>query len=184
MLTQDDQVVMRLAWWEKAATRHRDVRVPLEAVRRVTVEPEWWRALRGVHERGLCIPGALSIGIRCHQAGKDFVAVRRDRQVVCVELRPSAPFRLLAVSARDGNEAEETAEHIARAAPKTDTSVSWRQPVPVPDESEYAAALEYDHRHSHAWHRMRSTLDRLRVRAWSGLRQAAQRPHLAKNSPR
>ncbi|WP_143079138.1 hypothetical protein [Streptomyces monashensis] len=136
ILVTEDQVVIHLAWWEKAAARHRDVRVPLAAVSRVTVEPDWWRAVRGVHERGLCVPGTLSIGTRSHQAGRDFAAVRRDRPAVCVELRPPAPFLLLAVSAPDDKEAEATAGHVARAAPNIDTSTPWRQPLPVPDESE------------------------------------------------
>ncbi|MFF0226990.1 hypothetical protein [Streptomyces sp. NPDC004629] len=136
MLAVEDQVVVRLAWWEKAAARHRNVCVPLEAVCRVTVEPDWWRALHGVHERGVCIPGTLCIGTRCHQAGKDFAAVRRDRPVVCVELRSCVPFHLLAVSAWDDKEAEATAGHIAQAAPNIDTSTPCRQPLAVPDESE------------------------------------------------
>jgi hypothetical protein len=135
VLAEDDHVAVRLAWWEKAAARHGDVRVPLAAVRRVTAEPDWWRVLRGTHERGLRIPGVLCIGTRRHQAGKDFTAVRPGRPVVGVELWPSAPFRLLAVSTRDRVEAEAAAERIRRAAPRIDTSTRWRQPLPVPDES-------------------------------------------------
>ncbi|WUD70518.1 hypothetical protein OG937_01780 [Streptomyces sp. NBC_00510] len=183
ILATEDQVVVHLAWWEKAAAHHRDVRVPLEAVCRVTVEPDWWRAVRGVHERGLCISGTLCIGTRCHQAGKDFAAVRWGRPAVYVELRPSAPFRLLASSARDDKEAEATAGHIAQAAPNIDTSTPWRQPLPMLDESEYAAALEYHQRRSSAWHRVEGALDRLGARAWSGPCQAAQRLRGAKNSP-
>ncbi|WP_369394445.1 hypothetical protein AB5J72_48155 [Streptomyces sp. CG1] len=136
VLVMDDQVVIRLAWWEKAAARRGDVRVPLAAVRRVTVEPNWWRALRGLHESGLRIPGVLCIGTRRHQAGKDFAAVRPRRPVVCIELRPSAPFSFLAVSVRETVEAEAAAELIRRTAPGLDTSMPWRQPLPVPDESE------------------------------------------------
>lgn len=136
ILTKDDQVVVRLAWWEKAATRRGDVRMSLEEVRRVTVEPDWWRALRGIHESGICIPGALCLGTRRHQAGKDFAAIRPGRPVVCVELWSATPFRLLAISARGEVEAEATARQLSRAAPKIDTSTPWRQPLPVPDESE------------------------------------------------
>ncbi|MXM68271.1 hypothetical protein GR925_33785 [Streptomyces sp. HUCO-GS316] len=136
ILTKHDRVVVRLSWREKAAARRGDVRVPLAAVRRVTVEPDWWRALRGIHESGICIPGALCIGTRRHQAGKDFAAIRPGTPVVCIELRPSAPFRLLAVSARAEAEAEATAKRLSQAAPKIDTSTPWRQPLPVPDESE------------------------------------------------
>ncbi|KUO17774.1 hypothetical protein [Streptomyces dysideae] len=136
MLAEDDQVVIRLAWWERAAARRGDVRVPLAAVRRVTVEPDWWRALRGIQESGICVPGALCLGTRRHQAGKDFAAIRPGRPVVCIELWSSTPFRLLAVSARDDVEAEAAAGLFRRVAPRIDASTPWRQPLPVPDESE------------------------------------------------
>lgn len=140
MHDEGDDLVVRLAWWEKAAVRRRVVRVPLAAVRRVTVEPDWWRALRGLHERGICIPGTLCLGTRSHQAGMDFVAVRPGRPVVCVELWPSAPFRLLAVAARTDREAGTLAQRLHRLAPKADTSTPWRQPLPVPEESERRSA--------------------------------------------
>ncbi|PAZ17350.1 hypothetical protein CLM62_02940 [Streptomyces sp. SA15] len=140
MLVKDDDLVVRLAWWEKAAVRHGDVRVPLAAVRRVIVEPDWWRALRGIQERGVCIPGRVCLGTRGHQAGKDFVAVRPGRPVVCVELWPSAPFRLLAVSARGDREGRATARKLGRSAPNADTSTRWRQPLPVPEESDGSSA--------------------------------------------
>ncbi|MFF5013151.1 hypothetical protein [Streptomyces sp. NPDC001165] len=136
IVTKDDQVVVHLAWWEKAAARRGDVRVPLAAVRRVTVEPDWWRGLRGTHQSGICIPGALCIGTRRHQAGMDFATVRPRRPVVCIELWPSVPFRLLTVSVRDNGEAEAAAGLLRRAAPSIDTSTPWRQPLPVPEESE------------------------------------------------
>ncbi|MEV0639894.1 hypothetical protein AB0I77_34135 [Streptomyces sp. NPDC050619] len=136
MLVKGDDLAVRLAWWEKAAVRRGDVRVPLAAVRRVTVEPDWWRALRGIHERGVCIPSVLCLGRRGHQGGKDFVAVRPGRPVVCVELWPSAPFRLLAVVARTDREGKAMARELRRSAPKADTSTRWRQPLPVPGEGE------------------------------------------------
>lgn len=135
VVVEDGQVVIRLAWWERAAARRGDdVRVPLTAVRRVTVESDWWRALSGTHERGTCVPDALCVGTRRHQAGKDFVAIRPRRPVVCIELWSSAPFRLLAVSARDNAEAEASAGQLRRTAPRIDISTPWRQPLPVPDD--------------------------------------------------
>ncbi|MFI2205619.1 hypothetical protein ACH47Z_33560 [Streptomyces sp. NPDC020192] len=135
MLVEGDELVVRLAWWERMAVRRGDVRVPLEAVCRVTVERDWWRALRGIHERGIHIPGALCLGTRGHQGGQDFVAVRPGRPVVCVELWPSAPFRLLAVAAGAEREGEAVARRLRRNAPTVDTSVPFRQPLPVPGEA-------------------------------------------------
>ncbi|MHB9856853.1 hypothetical protein [Streptomyces sp. YIM S03343] len=140
MLIEDEDLVVRLAWWEKAVVRRRDLRVPLAAVRRVTLELDWWRALRGSQEQGICISGALCLGRRGHQGGKDFVVVRSGRPVVCVELYPSASFRLLAVSARGDEEGRVTAGKLGRCAPNADTSTRWRQPLPVPEESDGASA--------------------------------------------
>ncbi|MCI3273535.1 hypothetical protein [Streptomyces cylindrosporus] len=140
MLVKGDDLVVRLAWWEKAAVRRRDVRVPLAAVRRVTVEPDWWRALRGIQEQGRCVPGALCLGTRRHQGGTDFVAVRPGRPVVCLELWPSAPFRLLAVAARDEAEGRDLADRLRRSAPEVDSSTRWRQPLPVPEETDRRSA--------------------------------------------
>ena len=132
MLTEDEDLVVRLSWWEKAAARRGDLRVPLSDVCRVSVEPDWWRALRGSRRRGLWIPGALCLGIRSHQGGMDFVAVRPGQAVVCVELWPAARFGLLAVSVPDA--AEGTALRLRRLAPKADSSTSRRQALPVPRE--------------------------------------------------
>lgn len=134
ILVQGDDLVVRLHWWEKAAARRGNVRTPLAAVRRVTVEPAWWRALRGVVLHGVWIPGVLCAGTRGHPGGQDFVAVRPGRPVVCVELRPTAPFSLLAVSVRD--DAEVMAEWLRRCTPDNDASTPWRQPLPAAEETE------------------------------------------------
>jgi hypothetical protein len=131
ILAKDDHVVIRLAWWEKVLARRGDVRVPLPAVRRVTVETNWWRALRGVHENGFCVPGALSIGTRRHQAGRDFVVWRPGRPAVCVELGSTAAFSLLAVSVPDATAAEAAARMLRGISPQLDTSTPWRLPLPV-----------------------------------------------------
>jgi hypothetical protein len=132
MAVKGTDLVVRLAWWEKAAARHGDIRVPLEAVRRLIVEPDWWRALRGNARRGLWIPGTLCVGTRGHHGGRDFVVVRPGGPVVCVALWPGAPFSLLAVSVPD--DAEATARRLRRAAPRIDTSTLAREAVPVPGE--------------------------------------------------
>lgn len=134
IVVQDNDLVVRLSWWEKAAAHRGSVRVPLAAVCRVTVEPDWWRALRGAALYGVWIPGVLCVGARGHSGGQDFVAIRPGRSVVCVELRSSASFSLLAVSMRDDVEA--TAERLRRSAPDLDVSTPWRQPLPVAAETE------------------------------------------------
>ncbi|WP_051845238.1 hypothetical protein [Streptomyces sp. NRRL S-813] len=135
MRVEGDDLVVRPALWEKAAARHGNVRVPLTAVCRVTVETDWWRTVRGSQRRGTCVPGLVCIGTRAHQGGEDFIAVRPGRPLVCVELRPSAPLRLLVVAARTESQAEALARAVRRAAPRIDESTPWRQPLPVPPET-------------------------------------------------
>ncbi|WP_406517370.1 hypothetical protein [Streptomyces sp. NBC_00134] len=142
IFVEGDDVVVHLSWREKAAARHGNVRAPLTAVSRVTVEPDWWRALRGVPQRGVWIPATWCIGTRSHQGGMDFVAIRSGRPVVCVELRSSSPssFSLFGVSVHTHAEAANTAEAICGKAPEIDTSTPWRQPLPVPEENSVGAA--------------------------------------------
>lgn len=101
LLVDGGELVVRLSWWEGLLARRHEVRVPLSAVRGVTVERDWWRALRGVGGSGSFIPGVVALGVRTHPAGYDFAAVRAVRApVVEVELRSpvQSPFARLAVS--------------------------------------------------------------------------------------
>lgn len=103
VVVEDHDIVVRLAWWEKLAARRREVRVPVSALRQVHIEPDWWRALRGECGRGVWIPGRC-VGTRRLPDGQDFVTVRVDQPVLCVELRRGAPFRRVAVSVPDPDE--------------------------------------------------------------------------------
>lgn len=105
VLVQGSDIVVRLSWWEKLLTRRRDVRVPLSALRRVYLQPDWWRALRGTCGRGTWIPARRCAGVRHVGQTKDFVVIRADGPVLCVELDASAPFSRLAVSDPDPREA-------------------------------------------------------------------------------
>lgn len=101
LAVEGTDIVVHLSWWEKALAHHRNVRVPVSALRQVHIEPDWWRALRGEHDRGICIPGQVCAGVRHLREGQDFTLVRAGTQVLCVELRPSAPFSRLAISVPD-----------------------------------------------------------------------------------
>ncbi|MFD9030704.1 hypothetical protein ACFVZW_06005 [Streptomyces sp. NPDC059567] len=94
-------IVVRLSLREKLAARRRRLRVPLTALREVRVEPDWWRALRGLRGRGLWIPDRLCVGTRVLPDGEDFAVVVPGRPVVCVELRRGAAYGRLAVSDPD-----------------------------------------------------------------------------------
>ena len=99
---RDEELIVELAWWEKLATRRRNVTVPLTAVENVTVEPAWWRVLRGAPGRGIWIPDTLYLGVRERDGASDFLAIRPGQgQVTCVDLRPTgSPFHRVAVSGR------------------------------------------------------------------------------------
>jgi hypothetical protein len=113
LVVKGGDLIVRLSWWEKAAARRRNVHVPLSAVHQVAVEPDWWRALRGVPGRGTFIPGVLSLGTRPHPCGKDFAAVHAPRPVVCVELRHPSPYSRLAVTGPDPQATARTLRTVA-----------------------------------------------------------------------
>jgi hypothetical protein len=119
LIVDGRDLVVRLAWWERLVARRGDVRVPLRAVREVTLQPDWWRALRGLRGRGLWIPGAFCVGVRSRGHAADFVAFRPGAgPVVCVEFFPSrSPFARVAVGARNP---EATAAAIRRALPEAE----------------------------------------------------------------
>jgi hypothetical protein len=98
LVVDDGDLVVRLSCPESVAARRRQVRVPLAAVERVTVEPTWWRALRGERDSGTWIPGGLSVGVRRYLRRHDFVAVRPGGQVVVADLGPASPFARIAVT--------------------------------------------------------------------------------------
>jgi hypothetical protein len=109
--------------------------VPLAAVKRVMVERDWWRALRGVARRGVWIPGGLYVGTRRDHRETDFAAFRPGAPVVCVEMRPGSPYRLLSVSVPDP---EATARRLRERAPDLDPMGTGRyengQPTGWPPE--------------------------------------------------
>ncbi|MEV8533753.1 hypothetical protein [Streptomyces sp. NPDC051211] len=108
-----DALVVRLAWWERAAARRREVRVPLATVTQVAVTTAWWRPLRGARVSGTMVPGSLCLGIWRHAGGRDFVAIRhRHARVVFVELRPPSPYTRISVS---GRHADRMAEAVRAA---------------------------------------------------------------------
>ncbi|MGW3952006.1 hypothetical protein ACWEKM_13925 [Streptomyces sp. NPDC004752] len=96
-------LVVRLGVPERLLVRRvRAVRVPLAAVRDATVEPDWWRALRGLPRFGRWLPDRFCVGEWRHPEGRDLVAVREHGPVVVVDLWPSsAPYARLVVSVAD-----------------------------------------------------------------------------------
>lgn len=107
------ELVIRLSWPEKLGSLHGDVRVPLSAVRSVTVEPRPWGLVRGVRPAGTGIPGVIALGTRRFSRVKDFTVVYGSRPVVRIELGADSPFARLLVRVAHP---EQAAAMIAPAA--------------------------------------------------------------------
>ncbi|MGX1675406.1 hypothetical protein [Streptomyces sp. NPDC055400] len=102
LTARGDELIVRLTWWEKIVARRGDVKVPLSAVTKATVEPSWRPVLRGTPGQGMWIPGALCLGVREHAGTQDFVAIRpRKLPATCIDLHSTAsPFARIVISDR------------------------------------------------------------------------------------
>jgi hypothetical protein len=98
---EGDELVVRLNDLEKAGALRGDVRVPLSAVRAVTVSERPFRDLRGLRAPGAGLPGVIALGTWRYRGGKDFAALYRGGPALVVELDEGAPYRRLLVSAHD-----------------------------------------------------------------------------------
>ncbi len=112
---EGDDLILRLNWREKIAGFHGNVRVPLSAIRAVTVPPNPWLAMRGWRMAGTGIPGFVALGTRRHGDGYDFTAVKKNAPAVQVELN-TGRFERLLVSVPDGVDVDSEADRIADAA--------------------------------------------------------------------
>ena len=98
---EGDELVVRLNDLEKAGALRGDVRVPLSAVRAVTVSERPFRDLRGIRAPGAGLPGVIALGTWRYRGGKDVAALYRGGPALVVELDEGAPYRRLLVSAHD-----------------------------------------------------------------------------------
>lgn len=100
---QDDHLVARLPWRLALAARRRTVRVPVDCVMGVRVEPSWWRVLRGQPgPRGRARPARWCAGEFQHASGQDFVALVAGEPALVLDLRHRcSPYARLALTVRD-----------------------------------------------------------------------------------
>ena len=101
VIVDGPDLVIRLSVLEKLGAFHRDVRVPLLAVRSVQAEPYPWPSVRGVRLAGTGIPGVVVLGTRHVKSGRDFVALVASRSAIRIGLSDEAPYEQLLVSVRD-----------------------------------------------------------------------------------
>jgi len=114
-LVEGDELVLHLRPAEKFLGFHGDIKVPLAAVRSVSVVHKPWLTLRGWRMAGTALRGSVALGTWRHGTGYDFCAVRLDRPAVRVEAT-SGRFSRLVVSVRPGEQPEEVAARLAEAA--------------------------------------------------------------------
>jgi hypothetical protein len=100
LVTENDELVLRLSRWEKLGAFHDDIRVPRSAVQSVSVSPRPFKELRGMRAPGTGWPGLIALGTWRGSGGRDFVALYRGKAAVIVVLR-DAPYQRLLVSADD-----------------------------------------------------------------------------------
>lgn len=107
-----DTLVVHLSPAQKFWAFHRNLQVPVSAVRSVRVTTTPWSDLRGWRISGTTISGTVALGRRRHASGVDFVAMGRVTEAVEVEMN-DGPYRRLVVSVADP---QHTASAIAAAA--------------------------------------------------------------------
>ncbi len=111
-----DSIHVELTRAEKAfALRRDDIRLPLRAVRHVTVERAPLGAARGLRAPGLAVPLVRKIGTWRRPGSRAFVSVRRSTPAAHVRLA-GADLEALLVSTPD---ADAIVAAIARGAEKT-----------------------------------------------------------------
>ena len=104
LVAQGTELVVRMSGLERFAAMRGDVRVPLSAVRSVSLVPDPWKALRGIRSPGTGWPGVIAYGTRRMTGERpDFSAVLRNRPTVLVELDPPSEFGQLLISVTDGD---------------------------------------------------------------------------------
>ncbi|MEV6958670.1 hypothetical protein AB0M97_05580 [Streptomyces sp. NPDC051207] len=98
-----NHIVVRLPWRLALAARRRTLRVPLDPVTDVHVEPSWWRALcgtPGLHYRFR--PARWCTGELMHATGRDFVALVADKPALVIDLQHwRSPYARLALTVAD-----------------------------------------------------------------------------------
>jgi uncharacterized protein len=108
-------LVLHLNPLEKFGGFHGDIRVPLTAVRSVSISRYAWSELRGWRMAGIGIPGFIAFGTWKHGNGYDFCAVRKARAGVRVDV-VHGRFSRLTVSVPEGTDPQVEADRIADAA--------------------------------------------------------------------
>lgn len=112
------ELVVHLSRSERLAAFHfGDVRFPLSSVTDAGVEPDIWKALRGIRAPGTGIPGVIAYGTRRFNGGRDLALVRGGRGPgLRVDFGDGAPYSRLVMTVPDP---QAKADAIRQAAGQT-----------------------------------------------------------------
>lgn len=95
LIVESADLVVKMSEVEKFEAVHRDVHVPLAAVRAVRVVDDAWPELRGIRAPGTGIPGVIAVGTRRGSFGKDFAVVHGKEAAIVIELDGAGYARLI-----------------------------------------------------------------------------------------
>ena len=115
VITDGEDLVVRLTPSEKIWGFHGDIRVRLSSVVSVASDPKPWLGLRGWRMTGVSFVGYAVLGTRKHGAGYDFCVLHRDRPAVQVDVA-SGRFSRLVICIPEGADPEVEAARIAALA--------------------------------------------------------------------
>ncbi|TFD32306.1 hypothetical protein [Cryobacterium cryoconiti] len=82
-----DRLEIHLTKAEKAlALRRDDLVVPRDHIRSVAITDDPWIWIRGIRSPGVGLPHVVAVGTWKFHGGKDFLAIKRKRQAVVIDL--------------------------------------------------------------------------------------------------
>ncbi|MBG6059198.1 hypothetical protein RCH16_002510 [Cryobacterium sp. MP_M5] len=82
-----DRLEIHLTKAEKTLSlRREDIVVQRENIRSVAITDDPWIWIRGIRAPGLEVPLVLAVGTWKFHGGKDFLAIKRKRQAVVIDL--------------------------------------------------------------------------------------------------
>src|SRR5512133_1296920 len=127
-----DRLEIHLTPAEKTlAFRRENVVIQRDNIRSVTITDDPWIGVRGIRAPGALVPLVVAVGVWKFHGGKDFLAIKRRRQAVVIDLTGDdfarvilstnhapdliASLKLEATDAQDVPELDESAEPIETA---------------------------------------------------------------------